>query len=263
MVLIPTGEFTMGGKVEEVADHPNSGSFFFLSERPLHQVEISSFYLDKYEVTNDLYEKFLKHVETTGDTTMNHVGQPAATDHRPKEVSEELMGKSQPVVGVNWYDAYAYCNWSGKRLPTAAEWEYAARGSKYRTYPWGDEAPDAGGEWRANYKPEKGAALDGYGQTAPAGSYLKGLSPFGIADMSGNVEEWVQDWTDPRYYTKQPDLAIDPQGPEEGDIRGIKGGSFFSKRHYIRIGTRLYGVPSGRAIYLGFRCAESVETDES
>ena len=263
MLLIPSGEYTRGGKADEVADHPKKGGFNFLAERPLHRVRISSFYIDKFEVTNERYGIFLDYVKSSGDTAMNHPDQPDS-DHEQMDwglarIAPELRGTDQPAVGVSWFDAYAYCKWVDRRLPTEAEWEYAARGSgEYRTYPWGNKPAYADGIWRANYSPKVGKPEDGYQVTAPVGSYPDGLSPFGVADMAGNAEEWVNDRMDPRYYLTQADGVQDPQGPEEGDLRTIKGGSYHSGVHYIRIGTRLYGPPSAQTRLQGFRCAKDI-----
>jgi formylglycine-generating enzyme required for sulfatase activity len=258
MLLIPAGEFTMGGKKEEIPAHIDPSTFNIQAERPLHQVQISAFYLDKYEVTNALYSRFLEYLESTEDTTMDHPDQPADLDHTPRFVEQELRGAGHPAVGGNWYDAYAYCKWAGKRLPTEAEWEYAARGGEgYRKYPWGDQEPEAGGSWRANYKPEAGPGADGYPQTAPVGSFPAGDSPFGIADMAGNVNEWCQDWIDFSYYSSRADWE-DPQGPEEGYIRAIRGGSYIGNKRFIRVGARLYGTPHSKSSYVGFRCARDL-----
>ena len=260
MLLIPAGQFTRGGKPEEVADHPRSKGFNFLAEQPLHEVRLAAYYIDKYEVTNEQYWRFLDYLEATGDTTLDHSDQPPAYSHEQRDVGggkigAALRGKRQPAVGLSWFDAYAYCSWADKRLPSAAEWEYAARGSNYRTYPWGDEGPDAAGIWRANFAPEVGRAEDGYEVTAPIGSYPDGNSPFGVADMSGNAEEWVYDWMQPRSYLSLPEIVDNPIGPAEGINRTVKGGSYSSRSHYIRIGTRLYGPPFVKTRLQGFRCA--------
>lgn len=260
MLLIPAGEFTMGGRKEDLDGFEKQGYLNYASEGPLHKVSISSFYMDKYEITNAQYAQFLNYIEKTGDHSINHPDQPDNIGHQQQYIDEKLNDPLQPAVGINWFDAYAYCKWAGKRLPTEAEWEYAARGSDdiYRKYPWGNEEPDAEGIWRANYRPLKGADLDGYRHTSPVGSYPDGISPFGIMDMAGNAEEWVHDWLDVGYYGKT-DGAKDPQGPLGGRNKVIKGGSYGSDKYHVRIATRLYGAPHPKTELLGIRCAQSIE----
>jgi formylglycine-generating enzyme required for sulfatase activity len=244
MVLIPAGEFAMGGRDEDLEDFEKKNYLNYEAEKPLHRVRISAFYLDKHEITNAQYRRFLEHLEKTGDRRMDHPDQPADLDHRQHYVDDSLDDDQQPAVGVNWFDAYAYCQWAGKRLPTEAEWEYAARGAGqvYRKYPWGNEEPDAEGIWRANYYPLAGRDLDGFRHSAPVGSYPDGISPFGLMDMAGNAEEWVQDWLDGNY-DRQTEGAQNPQGPVGGRNKVLKGGSYGSDKYHIRIATRLYGPP--------------------
>lgn len=260
MLLIPAGSFTMGGRPEDLEGFEKGNYLNYESERPLHKVSISAFYMDKYEITNAQYARFLEHVEESGDRSMAHPDHPDNLDHRQRYIDEKLNDPLQPAVGINWFDAYAYCNWAGKRLPTEAEWEYAARGAGdvYRKYPWGNEEPDAEGIWRANYRPMAGSDLDGFARTAPVGSYPDGISPFGIMDMAGNAEEWVQDWLDINYYHKT-DGAQDPQGPLSGRNKVIKGGSYGSDKYHVRIATRLYGAPHPKTELLGIRCAMSID----
>jgi formylglycine-generating enzyme required for sulfatase activity len=190
---------------------------------------------------------------------MDHPDQPDNQGHGQRFVKENLLGDSQPAVGLNWFDAYAYCAWAGKRLPTEAEWEYAARGGDgtYRKYPWGNEAPDGDGIWRANYRPQERWDQDGYHFSAPVGSYPDGISPFGLFDMAGNAEEWVQDWLDLGYYGRT-EGALDPKGPSGGNKKVIKGGSYGSDAYRIRIATRLYGPPYAKSPYQGIRCARDL-----
>jgi len=260
MLLIPAGEFTMGGRKEDLDGFDKQGYLNYASETPLHKVSISSFYMDKYEITNAQYAKFFNATKDSEDRSYNHPDQPDNLDHRQQYIDEKLNDPQQPAVGINWFSAYAYCNWAEKRLPTEAEWEYAARGpgDVYRKYPWGNEDPGAEGIWRANYYPTQGADLDGFRHTAPVGSYPDGISPFGIMDMAGNAEEWVQDWLDVGYYEKTKG-AQDPQGPLGGRNKVIKGGSYGSDLYHIRIGTRLYGAPHPKTELLGIRCAQSIE----
>ena len=261
MLLIPAGRFLMGGMAEDLEGVPGRYLLNFEAERPRHQIEISySFYLDRHEVTNAQYGRFLEQAEAEGGTRYDHPEQPADIDHRPRHLTADLIGDELPAVGINWYDAYAYCSWAGKRLPTEAEWEYAARGpgEEYRKYPWGDEAPDADGIWWANYRPEDGADLDGYRWSAPVGSYPDGVSIYGIMDLAGNAEEWVQDWYDSAHYRLSGD-ATDPTGPARGQKRTIRGGSYQSAPHDIRIATRFYGKPRNKGPRIGFRCARGVD----
>jgi len=259
MVLIPAGEFLMGGQQEDLEGFEKSAYLNYEAERPRHRVKISAFYLDKYEVTNAQYREFLEHLEKTSDTSFDHPDQPADQDHRQHYVEEGHLADRQPAVGLNWFDAYAYCMWAGKRLPTEAEWEYAARGpgEAYRKYPWGNEDPEAEGIWRANFRPERGREADGHRYSAPVGSYPDGVSPFGVMDMAGNAEEWVQDWLDGAYY-RRAEGEQDPQGPQDGHNRVIKGGSYNTDRWHIRIATRLYGAPHVKSEMQGCRCAKDL-----
>lgn len=257
MVLIPAGEFLMGGEPADLEGFDKSVYLNYEAEHPRHPVKLDAFYLDKFEVTNAQYKKFLAHLEQTKDTSVNHPNQPPDADHFQHYINDDMKADNQPATGLNWFDAYAYCKWAGKRLPTEAEWEYAARGpgEAYRKYPWGNEAPGADGIWRANIRPEQGWAADGYRYTAPVGSFPDGVSPFGIMDMAGNAEEWVHDWLDASYY-RNSQGAKNPQGPADGRNRVIKGGSFGTDLVHIRIATRLYGAPEVKSEMQGCRCAK-------
>jgi formylglycine-generating enzyme required for sulfatase activity len=257
MIYVPAGEFLMGGREEEFATRQQLTHFInYEAERPVHPVTMQGFYLDKHEITQSQYGRFLQALAADSDRSMEHSDQPAGLGHEQHYVEAALLGERQPAVGLNWFDAYAYCRWARKRLPTEAEWEYAARGGNttYRTYPWGDAAPNAEGRWRANFWPAGGRALDGFHDTAPVGSFPDGASPFGIMDMAGNAEEWVQDWLDLRYYRGATPRA-NPTGPATGTVKVIKGGSQASDQLHIRIATRLFGDPSVSSPNLGVRCA--------
>lgn len=219
MVLVPAGEFWMGSDTEGDAD-----------EKPRHRVWLDGFYIDKYEVTNALYRRFL---EATGH-------------HAPRYWNDaKWNGVSQPVVGVNWYNAGAYCKWAGKRLPTEAEWEKAARGIDGRKYPWGDQW-----DWsRAN---------SGGTKTVPVGSYPSGASPYGALDMAGNAWEWVIDWYDKDYYGRSPER--NPQGPDSGRYKVLRGGSWYNLPVALRATSRSgYHRPNELDLYIGFRCAKSAQ----
>ena len=236
MVLIPAGEFTMG---DNTAAHATGLPMY--EERPEHIVYLDAFYMDRYEVTNEQYRRFM---EATN------------REKQPKYWGDERYNKpSYPVVGVDWLDARDYCQWAGTRLPTEAEWEKAARGTvNTRKFPWGDEMPDAGGIYRANYAVKE----DGYKYTAPVGSFPEGASPYGLLDMAGNVEEWVADYYDKRYYTTGP--IVNPKGPAKATMhRGLRGGAFISNPRYMRTSFRAYDFQDHTTDKIGFRCAKSVD----
>ena len=258
MILIPQGEFTMGAPKDELAEFPNRGYLNYESERPPHQISMPDFYIDRYEVTNKQFQQFLDDILASGDTNYRHHKQPDESDYSRELLNEHLDDDIQPVVSVSWYNAYAYCQWAGKRLPSEAEWEYAARGGdQYRKYPWGNADPDSDGIWWANYQPKQGRGSDGHRFSAPVGSFPDGVSPFGLMDMSGNVEEWVQDWYGADYYKKSKETH-NPVGPANGSQKVIKGGSYATNKWHIRIATRLVGRPKDRSAQLGFRCARSL-----
>jgi formylglycine-generating enzyme required for sulfatase activity len=192
MVLIPAGEFTMGD---------NQGSD---DEQPARQVYLDAFFMDKFEVTVGMYAMFLK---ATG------------IDAPPEwQVMNQPPHQKRPVVNVDWSDANTYCRWAGKRLPTEAEWEKAARGTDGRLYPWGNDPPD---RLRANYGKEK---WNDHQAVVPVGTLHDGRSPYGIYDMAGNVWEWTGDWYDKNAYKNSP--ARNPKGAASGEYKVRRGGSW-------------------------------------
>ncbi len=223
MVLIPDGFFQMGsdmGDPDEVPEHP---------------VFISSFYIDQYEVTNAAYTRFLKAVDYSKPFVSVFDDDPA-----------KLMNPEQIAVGMNWDGAAAYCLWAGKRLPTEAEWEKAARGETARTWPWGDEFDVR----NANIKGEQ----DGYQYTGLPGQFESGRSPYGIYDMAGNGAEWVADWYDEKAYGAAP--IQNPTGPENGKHRVVRGGSWAETAVNVRT-TKRFSVRQGRTdSIIGFRCVK-------
>jgi len=238
MVLVPAGPFTMGSGPLDRSSKPD--------EQPAHRVTLKAFYIDRFEVTQGQYRRFLAAAGRNNHRFCDR-GEPAAKDHTPtKETwneSDPASGRL-PVVGVDWYDASAYCAWAGRRLPTEAEWEKAARGTDERAYPWG-------GRWdraRAN------SYENGKKTSEPIGSYESGAGPFGAEDMAGNVWEWVQDWYAPKYYLDSP--RENPQGPAGGTFRVVRGGSSLSDARGLRSAGRDSNDPAGRYENFGFRCAQ-------
>jgi formylglycine-generating enzyme required for sulfatase activity len=217
LVLIEAGVFTMG-------DDESS---------PLRQVYVSAFYMDKLEVTTARYARFM---DASGA-----LAPPDEWDRVDLKVHGEL-----PVVGVTWRDAHAYCQWAGKRLPTEAEWEKAARDGDERTYPWGNEEP----------KPE----LAAYGRDAdfvyeggvtPVGTH-SGRSREGVEDLAGNVSEWISDWYSESFYTND---VRDPTGPAEGLHKVIRGSAWREPPEKLASAKRYYASQDHRSDDIGFRCA--------
>jgi formylglycine-generating enzyme required for sulfatase activity len=223
MVWIPGGTFRMGSNEYD-------------DEKPVHTLTVSGFWISKYEITVGQYKKFVR-----------------ATGHRalPDWVSKFSPTDNHPVVGVSWNNAVAYCKWAGMRLPTEAEWEYAARGGlKGKKYPWGDRISHD----NANY--DEPGVRDRWKYTAPVGSFSP--NGYGLHDMVGNVWEWCADWYDSGYYVKSPEN--NPTGPVKGTYRVLRGGSWGGNPSYLRCANRYYYTPTFRYFdYLGFgfRCVRS------
>ena len=226
MVEIPEGIFLMGF----------DGTQALEDERPLHRLWLDAFTMDLHEVTTGQYAAFL-----------------AATD-RPAPWQWNMVDLSQhgdrPVIGVDWHDAEAYCRWKGKRLPTEAEWEKAARGTDGRLYPWGNQTPT---NTLANFA--LGARFSYNQVLMPVRTYDQGKSPYGLYQMAGNVWEWVQDWYSANYYETSPER--NPQGPEQGQFKVLRGGSWSDLPKYLLTYGRFKLPPETRNSYTGFRCAKS------
>lgn len=224
MVAVPGGPFVRGSANDDEDARPE--------EQPQQKIELGAFYIDRNPVTVADYKAYL-------DAT----GQSPSPEW--EEFNDVQNAPEQPVVYVNWKDAKDYARWAGKRLPTEAEWEKAARGADGRTYPWGDEPPT---EERAHFDAD---------QPDPVGARKAGASPWGVHDMAGNVFEWVLDWYDADYYAKAPER--DPTGPESGAKKVIRGGSFAHGPFALRCATRGRYKPGARRANHGFRCAWSLD----
>ena len=272
LVYVPAGEFLMGSPDGEGED----------DEHPQHTVYLDAFWIDETEVTNAMFAAFVQATDYKTDAEKGGCGwvyQPdedawecinGADWQHPRGLKSNLDGLSEhPVVQVSWNDASAYCQWAGRRLPTEAEWEKAARGPSTgsgqatdgRTYPWGN-AWDVNSTRRLNFA-DKHTDFDwsdkdvddGYQYTAPVGSYPVGASPYGALDMAGNVWEWVADWYAADYYSHSPDR--NPTGPASGECRMLRGGSWHNGQFNVRSANRDLGAPDYRYNFIGFRCALS------
>ncbi|MFQ5507969.1 MAG: formylglycine-generating enzyme family protein [Leptospirillia bacterium] len=246
MVLIPAGPFIMGTDQtdDDIAEDLGLPYTWYADARPARQVVLPAFYIDRYEMTNAEYLQFMNVTEIP-------LGQPYGwDDDRPQEGTNDY-----PVSGLNWYEAYLVCQHFGKRLPTEAEWEKAARGPDGARYPWGDE-----------WNPElANVARGGAGRTVPVGSYPGGASPYGVHDMIGNVWEWVRDWFRPY---PGSDHVSDNYGKRFKSIRGnsyAEIGHFspeeraFVTREMSRANYRNSFDPKAKRRDAGVRCARDVE----
>jgi formylglycine-generating enzyme required for sulfatase activity len=226
MVFVPAGPFLMGSP-------PVEGD---QDEMPQRGVFVDAFWIDLYEVTFAQYDAFTRATNAPKPVI------PVLQDDPAK-----LMAPEQPVVAVSWTQARDYCAWLGKRLPTEAEWEKAARGDRAVIWPWGQ----AFGPGLANIQ----GSEDGFAFTAPPGSFPSGRSAFGLYDASGNVAEWVADWYDHRYYLGAPFES--PTGPETGKHRVYRGGSWNDTSSEVRTAKRFAAAPHQTSAVIGFRCAKS------
>ncbi|OHB94412.1 MAG: hypothetical protein A3E19_00635 [Planctomycetes bacterium RIFCSPHIGHO2_12_FULL_52_36] len=239
MVPIPAGNFTMGADPYETMSQNAR-----VEETPQREVYLDAYYIDKYEVTNALYWEFLDYIKRTGDHSKCCPDEPKNKDHYPEKWYEDRYfdHPDYAVIRVDWYDAYAFAAWAGKRLPTEAEWEKAARGTDGRRFPWGDVFSASRVNW--------GAA-----GSLSVGSYEAGNSVYGCNDMAGGVMEWCSDWFDRYYYKTSPNS--NPKGPEAPTgTRAMRGGSLFANTVYLlRCSKRSMGKPDERNKAVGFRCA--------
>jgi sulfatase modifying factor 1 len=234
MVIIPAGPFIRGSA-------PGDGR---LDEQPRRKIYLNAFAIDKYEVSNAHYMKFLD--ETLHKPPLNVFAE------RPFNKEEGIA--DLPVVQVTWHDAVDYCFWAGKRLPIEAEWEKAARGTDGRLYPWGEGSPTA---QRANFEKD----WEGKKTFVEVTALPEGQSSFGIFNLAGNVREWVQDWYDAEYYSNSPDK--NPKGPDNGILKVLRGGSWRSFDTDLRATSRGKGGFALKTHGIGFRCARDIVASQA
>ena len=257
MVLIKGGTFRMGSD----EDMP--------FEAPAHEVSVKSFWIDRHEVTVGEFARFVEaagyrtEAERFGwsgvfDTADGTWQKRDGANWRHPEGPESRAAPDEPVTQVSWNDAAAYAKWAGKRLPTEAEWEYAARGGlSGKRYSWGDELRPGGrpaANWWQGRFPAYNTAEDGFVGRAPVGKFQP--NGYGLYDVGGNVGEWCADWFAADYYARSP--AADPQGPPAGEERVIRGGSWLCSENYCtnyRVAGRGHTAPDSGLNNLGFRCA--------
>jgi len=236
MVLVPAGSFTMGTD----DGLPN--------ERLAHTVMLDAYYIDQYEVTLSLYRKFLEEGK--------HESPPTWDDEAATTVGD------RPAIGMRWESAAAYCRWAGKRLPTEAEWEKAARGTDGRRYPWGEMQPFVDianynrGMWVSEAVTLVAVTSGLEGMSVRHGLKEGGKSPYGVFHMAGNAAEWVADWYERDYYHKSPER--NPAGPLTGEKRVLRGGSWADVPAALRVTARFSAESDFEDRTIGFRCAMNV-----
>jgi formylglycine-generating enzyme required for sulfatase activity len=259
LVRIGAGEFAMGSSPDELraaselcrrslgtsALAERCEDALFLAETPAHRVSVSAYALDRTEVTQAAYTRCV----LAGACAPSRFG----------EGDPRLAGPGLPVVGVSHAEARAYCAFVGGRLPSEAEWEYAARGrGSRRAFPWGD-----GWDGRLAHHGRPSTAGRGpgvvYALLAPVGAYPDGASDAGVLDLAGNVSEWVDDWFAPDFYARSP--RVDPHGPSNGALRVLRGGSYRALPFALRNAARAAAPEGMREADVGFRCAYALRDD--
>ena len=257
MLYVPAGEFMMGSpdqEDEQTASELYMDAFWEAEddEKPQHAVSLDAFWIDQTEVTNAMFAAFLNAMgnQKEGGVLWLDARAPRALIRQQAGRWQPVNGyQDHPVVEVTWYGARAYCEWAGRRLPTEAKWEKAARGTDGRKYPWGNEPPTC-----------ELANFDGrcfLRATTQVGSYPTGKSPYGVLDMAGNVWEWVADWYTPDYYAHSP--RDNPQGPESGESRVIRGASWHPHQYDVHAAKRAKYYPHSTGPDVGFRCVRDAQ----
>lgn len=229
MILIAEGPFMMGSSREDVEwivrTFHSASREWYQDETPAQEIYLNKYYIDRLEVSNSKYKQYMQ----------------ATGKNAPKYWDNSRFNKpDQPVVGVNFQEAMEYCLWAGKRLPSEAEWEKAARGEDSRRFPWGNE-PDP---TRANVLGLK----DQHRYTSSTGNYLKGKSPYGVMDMAGNVWEWTSAWYQPYQNSKHENEMFGQT------LKVVRGGSWNSNMDLARTAVRGKALPKQQQSYIGFRC---------
>ncbi len=283
MVFVPSGTFLMGSSDDQIDNAMNDCKKMYHKEKdcqrhiysnqeqPQHEVYVDAFWIDKTEVSNS---QFCKFINTKGNQMTNGVKwfEPGA-GHRGiiygyiQEIDGVFTPKTgyenHPAIEVSWYGAKAYCDWVDGRLPTEAEWEYAAKGESNNIYPWGNEFKGN----LVNYRDstfnfdnmgKDTSFSDGYSEWAPVSSYHAGASWCGALNMAGNIHEWVSDWYSVDYYSISP--KDNPKGPKNGTLKIGKGGSWYDPSWHVRCSYRKVLTPSSaRMHWIGFRCVKLAE----
>jgi formylglycine-generating enzyme required for sulfatase activity len=261
MIYVPAGEFIMGSSIGE-------------NEGPEHKVYVDAFWIDQTEVTNAMFRKFVDATSYRTNAEMDGWASvfnssakewqdiTGASWQHPRGPSNDLSGlDNYPVVQISWNDAKAYCEWVGRRLPTEAEWEKAARGTDSRIYPWGNQNVTGDllnlADQNLNVQWAKKDVDDGYQFAAPVGHYPDGASPYGVYDMMGNVQEWVADFYDENYYATSP--IRNPTGPMTGQGHILRGGGWNDGKSSVRVTYRKIDSSEARSDNTGFRCAQSAQ----
>jgi formylglycine-generating enzyme required for sulfatase activity len=227
LVCVTAGEFLMGSD--------NSDALAVDNEKPQHRVYLDAFWIDRTEVTNGMYKRCVSDRKCSAP--------PSSVYGLRGAYYGNSIYENYPVVNVSWNDANAYCGWAGRKLPSEAQWEKAARGPDGRLYPWGNTFPTGS---LLNYNFNEGFLM-------PVGSYLGGESPYGALDMAGNVFEWVGDYYSSGTYSSSP--ASNPTGPTSGTNRVLRGGSWNFNSKYVRAAFRHWYNPLSAGYDVGFRCA--------